>query len=359
MSDAATILRVMLLVTDLQPGGAPLRLLRTAIALRELGVDAALGSLAGRGPLHAELETRGVPTFDCGARSVRSITALLRLSAHVRRLQPHLIHATLTHANVAARLIGRWTGVPVLTSTATLECERRWHLRLERATARWDRGHVVHGEALAEWVRVRFGVPADRIFQIPWAADPPALPPRAAALAELELPPDACVLAWVGRMDPVKRVHLAIEALARLPESVHLLLVGSGPLEPSLRAQAAAISGQRVHFLGWQRDLGRIWSAADALLLPSLTEGMPNAALEALACGIPVIAADLPSLRELQRAGADVVLVNPVDAAGLAEVAQATLRRPVGGAPAFRPPTTMQAAAALRDVYLRVLRQPR
>ncbi len=349
----------MLLVTDLQPGGAPLRLLRTTIALRELGVDAALGSLAGRGPLHSEAESRGVPTFDCGAHSVRSIAALLRLSAHVRRLEPHLIHSTLTHANLAARLAGRWTGVPVLSSTATLECERRWHLRLERATARWDRGHIVHGEALADWVRVRFGVPADRVYRVPWSADPPALLPRSAALADLGLPPEARVLAWVGRIDPVKRVHLALEALALLPESVHLLIAGAGPLETPLRAQAQTIAARRVHFLGWQRDLGRIWSAASALLLPSLTEGMPNAALEALACGVPVIAADLPSLRELQRAGADVTLVNPANAAGLAEAAEATLRRATGSAPAFRPPTTLQAAAALRDVYLRVLGRPR
>jgi len=78
------------------------------------------------------------------------------------------------------------------------------------------------------------------------------------------------------------------------------LLVGDGPdrqrLEGLLRQSPAA---DRVRLLGWQDDPGLALGAADVFLFPSLTEGMPNAVLEAMWAGLPVVAADLPALREL------------------------------------------------------------
>ena len=294
-------MRVMLLVTDHQRGGTPLRLARLAVGLRDAGIAVYAGCLAPPGPVTAELAAQGITTFSCQARGVWDGSAVCRLAGHVRRLAPDLIHSTLMHANVAARLVGCLARVPVVTSTATIEVERRWHLWVERLTARLDRGHIVNSRSLAHHAQEAFGRPAHRVFVVPPLVAPPRVPDRAQARAALGIGADEFVAVWVGRLDPVKRVGIIVRCAEQMAcARCRLLLVGDGPdrtrLEGLLRQSPAA---DRVRLLGWQDDPGLALGAADVFLFPSLTEGMPNAVLEAMWAGLPVVAADLPALREL------------------------------------------------------------
>jgi glycosyltransferase involved in cell wall biosynthesis len=295
-------MRVMLLVTDLERGGTPLRLARLACGLREAGVEVSVGCLSPPGPVGVDLVRAGVTTFACRARHSRDVRALWRLSEHVRRLRPDLIHATLTHANVAARLVGLYHRVPVLTSTATIEVERRWHRWAELLTAHLDRGHIVNGQAVAAHVMRAFHLPRERVFIVPPSVEPvTARPDRRQVRHALGIPEDAFVVLWAGRLDPVKRVEIVIqcaEILAATP--VHFLIAGDGPDRPRIEEAVHLSSGAcQVHYLGWRDDLPGLMAAADALLLPSRTEGMPNTVLQAMAAGLPVVASDIPSLREL------------------------------------------------------------
>ncbi len=292
----------MLLVTDFERGGTPLRIARLARWLREAGADVCAGCLARPGPVSAELAAAGVPTFSCDAACRYDVRVLRRLSQHVRRMRPHLIHASLMHANVAARLVGRRHDVAVVSSTATIEVERRWHRWLERATSWMDSGHMVNSAALAEHVVQDFGVPRQRVYIVPPSLE--ALPQRidrGVERAKLGIAAEDFVVAWAGRFDPVKRLEIVVrcaERLATVP--ARFLLAGDGPERPRIeRMLAASPAGRRVQLLGWCDDMVPVLSAADAFLFPSLTEGMPNAVLEALACGLPVVASDIPALREL------------------------------------------------------------
>jgi glycosyltransferase involved in cell wall biosynthesis len=359
-------MRVVLLVTDLERGGTPLRLARLARGLKRLGVEVHVGCLASAGPVGAELESDAVPTFACNARGPRDLFALRRLASHLLRIQPDLVHATLTHANVAARLVGDWLRIPVVTSTATIEVERRWHLTVERCTAALDRGHIVNSRALADHVATNFAVPRERIYVVPPSIDPvPARIDRSRAREQFGLPTDAFVVLWAGRFDPVKRLDIAIrcaELLAR--QGCHLLLAGDGPtreqIEMLVRASPASPS---IHLLGWQRDLAPALSAADAFLFPSLTEGMPNAVLQAMAFGLPVVGSHIAALRELAGDEERILLVAEGDehgfAAGLLRLyEEPELRRELGHRAAdwarlrFDLRRTVQAT---RDVYEHVL----
>lgn len=314
-------LRVALLVTDHERGGSPLRLARLAIGLRNAGVDVFAGCLAPRGPVSDELEREGIPTFSCDARGARDFAALGRLSRHLKRIRPDLIHATLTHANVAARLVGAWLRIPVIGSTATIEVERRWHRWAERATIWLERAHVVNSAAVAAHVRAAFRISAERVFLIPpMPASRPPAPPKDAARAALGLPLDTPVVAWVGRLDPVKRVGLLVRAAEVLEDlHVHLLLAGDGPQRAEIEAlRTASPTRERVHLLGWRSDVEAVFAAADIFALPSLTEGVPNALLEALAAGLPAIASDIPTLREIAAACPAVRLVAGADAGAVA-----------------------------------------
>ena len=293
-------MRVMLLVTDLESGGTPLRIARLACGLRAAGVDTHAGCLGPPGPVSAALDEAGVPTFACDARSARDVFALRRLHAYVRRIQPDLIHSTLTHANVAARLVGLVCGVPVVGATATIEVERRWHRLAELLTARLDRGHIVNSRAVGEHVRRSFRVPHARVSVVPPSIERVAAAgDRAAARAALDISAGEFVVLWAGRLDPVKRVELVV-ACARLmcDKPARFLIAGDGPDRARLD-EALRRGGGAVHWLGWRDDLDRLMSAADAFLFPSLTEGMPNAVLQAMAVGLPVVGSDVPVMREL------------------------------------------------------------
>lgn len=306
-------MRIVLLVTDLQRGGTPLRMARLARGLHAAGVTVHVGCLAPPGPVSAELDAAGIPTFACHAAGARDLAALGRLRSHIVRLRPDLIHATLLHANVAARLVGFACRVPVVSSTATIEVERRWHRVVERLTAWLDRGHIVNSAALADHVVRAFGLPRRRVWVVPpsLAALPEHID-RVAARAELGLLADEFVVAWVGRFDPVKRLGLLVQVAEEVTEiRVRFLLAGDGPERPRLeRELRGSAARDRVRLLGWRDDVATVLAAADAFFLPSRTEGMPNALLEALACGLPAVASDIPAVRELAAGGEWIRLVS-------------------------------------------------
>lgn len=343
-----------------------MRVARYARWLRRAGVETAVGCLARPGPISAELDAAGIPTFSCDARGPGDLWALVRLARHVQRLKPDVIHATLTHANVAARLVGGLLGIPVLTSTATIERERRWHVWIERCTAKLDRGHIVNSRTLVEHVQDAFGLPASRVFLVPPSIDPPPLRrPRSEARRSLRLDDDQFVVLWIGRFDPVKRADLLIAAIDLIHDNGScVLLAGDGPHRRELEAQAARSSAPScIRFLGWQSDLGMVLSAADVLCTPSLTEGVPNAVLEAMAFGLPVVGSDIPALRELSDGGRRILIAGgdrPADfAATLQRLrADAALRNDLAGAAAawacehLSPEATV---AALLRVYRSVV----
>jgi glycosyltransferase involved in cell wall biosynthesis len=128
-------------------------------------------------------------------------------------------------------------------------------------------------------------------------------------------------LLFVGRLVHQKGLDLLLEALAVAPRDVTLDIVGDGPEREALIGQAhrLGVSG-RVRFLGWlDRDaLPAHFQAADAFAFPSRDEGMPNAVLEAMACGLPVIATDVRGLAEVVVDGRSGWLVPPEDRTALA-----------------------------------------
>ncbi|MBX6364984.1 MAG: glycosyltransferase [Gemmatimonadetes bacterium] len=147
---------------------------------------------------------------------------------------------------------------------------------------------------------------------------------RAAARRRLGVPDDAFVLGFGGRLVPEKGVDVLIDALARLPAVRLLLVLGAGPERPRLEARARAAGlAERVHFAG-RIDSRRMpdWLAAlDALALPSRTtrrwsEQFGRILVEAMACGVPVVASDAGEIRHV--VGDAGVLVPEGDAAALA-----------------------------------------
>ena len=139
---------------------------------------------------------------------------------------------------------------------------------------------------------------------------------RGAARQRLGLP-DRPTIAFVGRLDEEKRLHEAVEAVAALRRSqvdVQLVLAGTGPLRGDLAARAAAL-GADVHFPGFvpDADLPLVYTAADVFVMPGVAELQSIATLEAMASGLPVVAADAVALPHLVRDGDNGYLYRPGD----------------------------------------------
>jgi glycosyltransferase involved in cell wall biosynthesis len=107
-------------------------------------------------------------------------------------------------------------------------------------------------------------------------------------------------LVFAGQLRPEKNLALAVSALAQLPEDVRLYVVGDGPERgPALAIAEKLEVARRVHFFGAVPDTAPYLQAADALVLPSVSEGMSNALLEAMSTALPVLASDIEGNRAL------------------------------------------------------------
>ena len=134
----------------------------------------------------------------------------------------------------------------------------------------------------------------------------------------------------VGRLVPIKNHQLFLEAAHRLVKngfSGQFIIVGDGELAEEL-LQAATEKGlaDRVHFMGWQRDLGRIYADLDVLVNSSLNEGTPVAAIEAMAAGVPVVATSVGGVPDMIEEGVTGYLVPSEDAGAMVAAIETALK---------------------------------
>jgi D-inositol-3-phosphate glycosyltransferase len=151
-----------------------------------------------------------------------------------------------------------------------------------------------------------YGARQDGIAVIPCGVDTELFQPmpRAAAKDLLELPPGP-LLVYVGRLQPIKGLETLLEAMTLVAPAARLMIIGGDADEPEnghaahLRERVSALGlGERVRFLGAQpqRQLRLFYAAADATVMPSYYESFGMVALEAMACGSPVVASRVGGL---------------------------------------------------------------
>jgi glycosyltransferase involved in cell wall biosynthesis len=205
---------------------------------------------------------------------------------------------------VAAALIGRRLGVPTVLnargSDVNVKCATPYMLRAVRAAAAASSALITVSAALARRLQ-ELDVRAPRLEVLTNGVDLEKFRPRDRAALRAALGVDGRVLASVGHLVEAKGHRLAIEALAAFPDAT-LLIAGEGPARKALArtAERAGVAA-RVRFLGLvpHERIAHVYGAADALVLASAREGMPNVVLESLACGTPVVATDVGGIGEV------------------------------------------------------------
>jgi teichuronic acid biosynthesis glycosyltransferase TuaC len=211
---------------------------------------------------------------------------------------------------VAAVLLGRDLGKPVVITARGTDVNLLPEYRVPRRLIRWAAARAAGLITVSEALRgrlIELGAPESRIEVLRNGVDLELFAPhdRAAARRELGLAPTGSVVASVGALIPLKGHDLVIRAAAAIPK-LRLVIVGEGPEAIALQRLAEQLgSRERVRFIGPmpQERLATVYSAADALVLASSREGLPNVVLEALACGTPVVASAVGGMPEVVSTG--------------------------------------------------------
>ena len=266
---------------------------------------------------------------------------LCTLPAHLRAaraLQPDVVLSFFAYPyGFAAVLLAGVLRRPAVVSCRGSDINHLARPFLRRRLIAWSlrRCHtvVVVSRALGDEVAA-LGVERTRIRAIPNGIDVESFRPgdRAAARRTLGLQPGERLAVCVSRLSHEKGIDLLVEAVSR-PDAagVHVVVVGDGPERPALEARRDALGlASRVRFTG-TRPHGEIplWlTAADVVVLSSRTEGHPNAVVEALACGRPVVATRVGGVPDILTDEELGVMVAPGDAGALAAGIRAAFVRP-------------------------------
>jgi glycosyltransferase involved in cell wall biosynthesis len=223
--------------------------------------------------------------------------------------------------------------------------------RLEQQVCRTADAVVVAAAADRETVVSRYGIETRRVHVIPNYVDVAVFRPMP------EVTREPARIIFVGRLDDQKNVMALVEAVQGLPD-LTLTLVGDGPLRGQLEAEAAR---RRVSatFLGTRphAELPELLNRSAVFVLPSHYEGNPKALVEAMACGMPVIGAGVPGIREILVHGETGYLCGTsaaeIRGALTAVLGDAVLReRMSAGAVAYARTTCSVEAAARQELEL-------
>lgn len=316
--------RILLLITDLEIGGTPTVVRELAVRLNQLeGVVVEVACLSKWGPVADELRGAGVTVHALSATSVRDVGVILRFLSLARRRGYDTVFSFLIHANTVAAIGRALLRYRLIESIQTTQPRPRWHWWLQRVVFPAADCLVVPSPSAAIVARERSEVPPERVVVIPNAVDPDAFSPSEIPIrGERPYP-----IGFIGRLDPVKRVPHLLRSLIDVRSAVHLHIFGEGPERADIVAAMESYGlRRRVTMHGAIARPQEALSRIGLLVLPSLAEGFGLVLIEAMAAGVPVVATNVPGIRDIIVNGKTGLLVPVHDPVALAGAIDRVIR---------------------------------
>lgn len=312
----------------------------------------------GEGDMSYLLSGRGlaVVELDClknGAGLLGNLKAMLRLYQLIRREKPHLVHLHLLKARFLGGLAAKAAGAPCILETFHGDLFTGYYGSLKtQAILMAERflGYFVMHKVVAISERVRENIlrfrvaPPRKVTVVPLGLELEKfmhVETFAGRLrAELGIKKNNLLVGIIGRMVPIKGHRYFLQAareVLRVRPNVSFIVVGDGVLRKSLESECRQLGiSESVFFLGWRRDVAKIYADLNVVVMSSLNEGTPVSLIEAMAAGKAVVGTAVGGVPDVVEDGVTGLLVPPEDPGALAGaivklLANDGLRRLLGG----------------------------
>ena len=324
--------RVFFLLDSFMIGGTQTQAVELARRLDPARYQVTVGCLRREGPLLSRLDGTGVRVVEFsigkGIDSPSGIRGVLKLARFLRRERIQIMHAHDLWSNLVGMVAAKIARVPVTITSQRDLSHDAWYGTYRRRVLRYlqSRSSIVltNANAIRDGLIEKDRLPSEKVCVIYNGVDIDGfrnvIPNR-----EWMFPESAGkkLVVLVGNMNSDVKGHAvlisaAVEAVKHHPEA-QFLLVGDGPKRKDYEAQVESAGlAQHFWFLGQRSDVPQILAFCDIAVLPSLAEGLPNAVLEYLASGLPVVATALGGNLEVIQDGTTGVLVPPKNPHALA-----------------------------------------
>ena len=343
-------IKVLFVIPTLDRCGAEKQLTLVASNLPKERFDVRVAVLTRDGPYSQTLKEAGIPVEIIGKRRKLSFRAYFRLKRIIKEFRPDIVHTWIFAANAYGRKAAFACDVPVVVcgERCVDPWKSTWQGWVDRRLEPKTDAYAVNSSGIVDFY-VNRGIPEKKFFVIPNAVETPhellfdKEQSKLELLHELGLPLDAesfvdsakstafhemnisdangrpvqqlpFLIGLVARLWPQKRIKDALWAADQIKFAqlnFYLLIIGDGPERDSLlRYREDLQIRDRVLFLGERSDVERFMKSFDVLWSCSAYEGQSNSILEAMSCGVPVVASDVPGNRDLVIPGKTGALIS-------------------------------------------------
>lgn len=305
-----------------------------AVQQKGAGVHVAAVLVPGdtdRHPFVARLQSLGIPTSSVVAGSRSYVREYRHLRALMSKLKPRVVHTHGYHADVIAGAAARRQRIPRISTVHGFvggSLRNRLYERVQLFALRHVEAVVAVSRPLVDRL-AKAGVPPNKIHFVANGFTPLAINlTRAAAQGELGLNGNAPVVGWVGRLSREKGADVMLDALAACQTPWRLSMIGDGPERERLEQRAAKLGiTDRITWHGPVMNAGALFTAFDAFVLSSRTEGTPIALFEAMYSDVPIVTTDVGGIPDVV-SSAEAILVGPEQPTMIARALDAILTDP-------------------------------
>ncbi|MBI5893793.1 MAG: glycosyltransferase [Deltaproteobacteria bacterium] len=343
-------MKILHIITRLDRGGSAEVVLNLVSGLKEKGHDVFLAvgpTVEPQADIKLFSKNSNIPVSYLkflirNINPFRDIPAFFEILKLIKKIKPDVLHTHTSKAGFLGRIAGRLAGVKTVVHTPHghifygyyNSLISRIFIYLEKLASRFcdkiitlteieKREYIKEGVADKEKIiSIPCGIDIDRFTQLEGKSHPSLLTgftlnKDKSIRNKLAISPDAKVIGWAGRLEPVKGCEYFLRACHLIKKDlpdVKFLIVGDGPLRKEMEELALSLDlKNEVIFLGFRNDMPEIMNSIDVLVHTPLNEGLGRVLLEAMACGKPIVAANVGGIPEIVKHDINGILVPSKD----------------------------------------------
>jgi glycosyltransferase involved in cell wall biosynthesis len=327
--------KILYVVDGFRLGGAEKKLFEKIRYLDKSQYDIHICNIGPTGPLVTMVNELNVPVAQIQRKHRFDFLVVSKLVKYLKKEKFDIVQTILFYADFVGAIAAKVAKVPAVISWETVSHSGNYYHRkwIQRTGYKFAMKfvNVIIGvsQETKNSIVVNRNIRAEKIRVIHYGVDNSKFKllskdERDKKRAEFQIPEDAFVIAVIARLEPQKGHNVlfdAIENMLNANKKLYLLIAGDGVMSDTLRDRVAQKNNnQYIQILGARDDIQEILNAADLFCLPSIVgEGLPNVILEAMACGLPVLATNVGGASEVVTDTVNGFVVKPNDALQLQE----------------------------------------